>query len=263
MDVASRTMGLDFELTWKPFFLDPRLPGGKGKDKMEHYRAKFGAERVAQMMPHMVRTFENEGIPNYSMGGRVGNTMDSHRLLEHAVRIGGPAKQDALVEKLFERYFVGGQALSDRAVLLEAADAVALDGAREVLESGELTEEVWHSVEGAYSAGVTGVPYFRIDGGGRGKELSGGQEPDVFLRVFSLLKPPEGPATPPGGHTIGTTVSIAGLQARPELNGKLAEVVGAQGQRVQVRLTDGTQVALKPANLHVHMPSGAANVDVH
>ena len=82
MDTASKTLGMDFSVTWKPFFLDPRLPGGEGKDKMEHYKAKFGAARVAQMMPHMVQTFAQEGIPGYSINGRVGNTMDSHRLLE-------------------------------------------------------------------------------------------------------------------------------------------------------------------------------------
>lgn len=46
MDVASKSMGMDFSIQWKPFFLDARLPGGEGKDKLAHYRAKFGQERV-------------------------------------------------------------------------------------------------------------------------------------------------------------------------------------------------------------------------
>ena len=42
MKVASSSMGMDFSISWKPFFLDPRLPGGEGKDKLAHYKSKFG-----------------------------------------------------------------------------------------------------------------------------------------------------------------------------------------------------------------------------
>ena len=111
MDVASKTMAMDFSIRWRPFFLDPRLPGGEGHDKMAHYKAKFGAERVAQMMPRMVQTFKDEGIEGYNLGGKVGNTMDSHRLLEYALAKGGPSKQDELVEHLFKRYFLQGLSL--------------------------------------------------------------------------------------------------------------------------------------------------------
>jgi hypothetical protein len=49
----------------------------------------------------------------------------------------------------------------------------------------------------------------------------------------------------------GTRVRIHSLQARPEHNGKFAQVLGPQGSdRVQVRLEDGShEMALKPANL--------------
>uniref|UniRef100_A0A7S0JI52 DSBA-like thioredoxin domain-containing protein n=1 Tax=Calcidiscus leptoporus TaxID=127549 RepID=A0A7S0JI52_9EUKA len=184
---ASATMALDFSVSWRPFFLDPRLPGGDGKDKMEHYQAKFGAERVAAMLPSMVRTFSDEGIDGYTMEGRVGNTLDSHRLLELALRTGGSEKQDALVEALFDRYFLQGQPLSSRAVLLDAAKAAQLDGAEALLGGDSLRDEVHAEVEGAYDAGVTGVPYFRVDGGGRGKEISGGQPPEAFLKIFASL----------------------------------------------------------------------------
>eukprot|EP00316_Scyphosphaera_apsteinii_P009944 CAMPEP_0119310502 /NCGR_PEP_ID=MMETSP1333-20130426/19605_1 /TAXON_ID=418940 /ORGANISM="Scyphosphaera apsteinii, Strain RCC1455" /LENGTH=254 /DNA_ID=CAMNT_0007314697 /DNA_START=221 /DNA_END=985 /DNA_ORIENTATION=- len=253
-------MSIDFSISWKPFFLDPRLPGGEGKDKIEHYKAKFGAERVAQMMPHMVQTFADEGIPGYSINGRVGNTLDSHRLLEHALRTGGPEKQDELVEILFDRYFLKGQPLSSRAVLLEAAATVKLDGAQAILESDRLQQDVWSEVESAYQAGVSGVPYFRIDGGGRGKEVSGGQPPEVFLQIFSSL----GRSTTALGFAAGSQVSVRALKAKPEHNGKIGTVIGAQGtERIQVRLRSGEEVALRPANLEAHVPkSDTAHLDV-
>ena len=58
-----------------------------------------------------------------------------------------------------------------------------------MLDSDDYAEQVRGQVDGAYSAGVTGVPHFRIDGGGRGKEVSGGQPPDVFLQIFRSLEP--------------------------------------------------------------------------
>jgi len=170
MQVASTTMSIDFSIRWRPFFLDPSLPAGEGKDKMQHYREKFGAERVAQMAPTMIQTFKDEGINGYTMEGRVGNTMDSHRLLEYALAQGGTEKQNALCEALFDAYFLRGRALSSRSVLLEAAEKVQLDGAAALLDSEAGQEAVWAEVQRAYSSGVSGVPYFRIDGGGRGKE---------------------------------------------------------------------------------------------
>lgn len=251
MSIASQTLAMDFEVSWKPFFLDPRLPGGEGTDKLAHYKAKFGADRVAQMMPRMVQTFKDEGIPGYNIGGRVGNTMDSHRLLEYALKRGGPAKQDALVEVLFDRYFLKGLPLSSKSVLVEAAAAAELDGAEEFLTTDALQEEVWSEVERAYHGGISGVPHVRIDGGGRGKEVSGGQAPEVFLQILSSLAP-----TTVLGFTVGGQVQVHGLQSKPQHNGQVGTVIGAQGtERVKVRLQDGSEMALRAANLAPSAPT--------
>jgi len=204
MAVAGPTLGLSFEVRWKPFFLDGSLPGGEGKDKAAHYQMKFGAARVAQMQPTMQRTFADAGLPTYNLGGRVGNTLDSHRLMELALQQGGPALQDALVERMFDDYFIKGLALSDKSVLLSAAAAAKVDGAEALLKGDDLTEDVFalvrarkahtsaravphprpvlfSQVEDAYGAGVSGVPHFVIGGKAH---VSGGQEAKVFLDIF-------------------------------------------------------------------------------
>jgi len=251
MRVAQSTMNMEFELTWRPFFLDPKLPGGEGKDKMQHYFAKFGEPRVRQMAPMMIQTFAKEGINGYTMEGKVGNTMDSHRLLEHALLQGGPKKQDELCEILFDRYFLKGKALSSRATLLEAAAEASLEGAEEVLSGDMHQERVWGEVEKAYQSGVSGVPHFRIDGGGQGKEVSGGQEAAAFLRIFAALSPSATFVV--HGFLVGSQVAAKSLQAKPEYNGQVGIVLGAQGEeRVGVRFSDGVELALRPANLKVH-----------
>ena len=66
---------------------------------------------------------------------RTGNTFDAHRLIHYAHESG---KQDALKERLMAGYFVEGEAIGEREVLVRLAIDVGLDGpaVRDVLESG-------------------------------------------------------------------------------------------------------------------------------
>jgi hypothetical protein len=89
-----------------------------------------------------------------SFNGRVGSTVDSHRLLELALRQGGPALQDALVERLFDDYFIQGLPLSDRSVLLKAAAAAKVEGAEALLDDpDQLAEDVFSEVSEAAMGG--------------------------------------------------------------------------------------------------------------
>ena len=58
-------------------------------------------------------------------------------------------------------------------------------------------------------------------------------------------------------------VRIQGLVSKPQFNGKLATVLGPQGgERVQVRMADGTEIALKPSNLEAFVAeANSANLD--
>lgn len=98
-------------IRWRPFFLDAHLP--KKLNKLEHYKEKFGAARVARMIPYMVEVGRSCGI-NFSYGGDIGNTLDSHRLIEYAYVKGGQDKQDAVVNALFRRYVRSFWARSER-----------------------------------------------------------------------------------------------------------------------------------------------------
>ena len=69
------------------------------------------------------------------------------------------------------------------------------------------------------------------------------------------------------GHHVKTAlaagfkVRVCGLSSNPEHNGKSGVVSGVQGERVQVRLSDGGELALRPANLeHVAADHTPGNV---
>mmetsp|Transcript_41815 Transcript_41815/g.112017 ORF Transcript_41815/g.112017 Transcript_41815/m.112017 type:complete len:189 (-) Transcript_41815:168-734(-) len=178
---------VQFHVTWRPFLLNPAQDAPKdGVDKLTMYKSKFGEQRVAQMIPRMTQVFADLGI-QYSIAGKTGNTLDSHRLLTWAGKL-GPAEQDRLVEALFDAYFAKSKFLGDRAVLLEAAATAGLDtkaAAAVIDDPNAMLKEVREEL-GRFGRGVSGVPFFIIGGSTR---LSGAQPPEVFEDAFrSLLR---------------------------------------------------------------------------
>jgi len=174
----------DYEIEWRPFFLDARLPK-EGKNKMEHYKKKFGEGRVSMMIPQMQRTGVEDGIM-FSYGGMIANTGDAHRLLEFAHVKG---KQNELSEALFKRYFEREANLGDPAVLVDAAVEAGLDAeeTRDVLESTAFAAEVEDKVRAAQEAGVSGVPHMDITVGTTGTEVHGAQDSQTLAKVFQRL----------------------------------------------------------------------------
>lgn len=73
-------------------------------------------------------------------GGKISNTIDSHRLLEWALTKGGTEGQNALVEQLFKFYFERRGDLGDHAALAREAAAVGLPEAEaaSVLQSSQV-----------------------------------------------------------------------------------------------------------------------------
>ncbi|KAI8472382.1 MAG: thioredoxin-like protein [Monoraphidium minutum] len=181
---------LDFRVRWHPYQLNPLAPEG-GEDKRAMYDAKFGATRVAAMLPAMARTYEEEGLPPYRVEGLTGNTLNSHRLLLWAAEAHGLAAQNRLVERLFQGYFTQARFINDRAFLLEAAEAAGLPpgGAAEVLDDPQSYLEQTQQELRRYP-GVTGVPHFVVypPGGGRPlARLGGAQRPEEFQEVFDAI----------------------------------------------------------------------------
>ncbi|KAI9005236.1 thioredoxin-like protein [Gaertneriomyces semiglobifer] len=172
---------LDFAITFKPFELDSTLPK-QGINKLESYESKFGKERMAQILPHMQKVGEKEGIA-FSYGGLIANTVDSHRLLEYAHT---KNVQLPLVEQLFRDYFERNKNIGDINVLADAAQRVGLNREEviEYLESPFGIQEVKDQIEQAYRRRITGVPHFRIDGR---YELGGAQDPEAFVEIFEAI----------------------------------------------------------------------------
>lgn len=182
---------MEVKVRWLPFFLDASLPASLVKK--DHYNSKFGADRVAAMIPRMESVGQKESPPiKFSYGGTLGNTLDSHRLIEWAFELGGAPKQDALVENLFSRYFEQEQNPASHEVLAAAGVEAGLgnhDTIQAFLKSEVKKEEVVRTVEQKRREfRVSGVPHFVIGKeGARPYSISGAQEADTLLEVFEEL----------------------------------------------------------------------------
>lgn len=178
--IAASTDRYDVEVKWHPFFLNPDA-SVEGVNKMEHYKSKFGEGRMQMILDRVGGAFANLGY-KYSMGGKTGSTLDSHRLLELAGRQ-SLEKQNALVEQLFLNFFTQEKYIGDRSVLVAAAEKAGVEGAREFLEDPQAGLKEVLAEERKFRRGVSGVPHFVIDGR---YQISGAQPLEAFLEAFEV-----------------------------------------------------------------------------
>ncbi|KAL1873879.1 hypothetical protein Daus18300_003751 [Diaporthe australafricana] len=174
-----------FNITWKPFYLDPTLPLGKGVPIQERMAQKFGADKLDIMTERMRLMGQSEGIC-FSFQGKVGNTRDAHRLSQLA-KTKGLDMQSKVMAELMRGYFEEGGDITSHDMLLDAAQKAGLDRAEaeEWLEQGKGGEEVDKEVEWAYAKGIHGVPHFIINDR---YEIGGAQDVEAFLGEFIRAK---------------------------------------------------------------------------
>lgn len=172
---------MEFDVRWRPYRLDPTIPP-EGVDRKAYLRAKFGDSPRSAAMGDAIRTEgAGEGIAfAFDKIERSPNTLDSHRLIRWA---GGAGVQDAIVEKLFDAYFVHGHNIGDRGVLIEVAADAGMDSGlvARLLDDGAETEIVEQEDRLAHEMGISGVPTFIFQ---NRYMLSGAREPEVLVKVI-------------------------------------------------------------------------------
>ncbi|MFT4228948.1 MAG: DsbA family oxidoreductase [Microbacterium sp.] len=107
------------------------------------------------------------------------NTVKAHELLHFAKEHG---RQIELAERLMAAYFTEGRHVGRLDDLVELAAEAGLDrdAAREVLESGRYLAAVRQDQAQAASYGITGVPFFVVDGK---YGVSGAQPVEAFTQL--------------------------------------------------------------------------------
>jgi len=166
---------MEVEVHWRPFELNPDMPA-EGIDRKLYRTRKFGSwERSQALDAQVAQAGAGEGIPfAFDRMERTPNTFDAHRLIWLA---GVEGVQDAVVEALFQAYFVDALDVGDRDVLARIASAAGL-----VLDSQRGSDAVREEESWTRRQGVQGVPYYLINGA---TAISGAQNPELIAAFLS------------------------------------------------------------------------------
>jgi predicted DsbA family dithiol-disulfide isomerase len=173
-----------FSLTWKPFYLNPDAPK-TGVDKQGYYVQKFGPQRFYMMNQRITQIGREYGI-EFKFGGKLGNTRDSHRLIQLA-KTKSPEMQTRVIEQLFTAYFEQEQDITDHTVLSKAAVAAGLDETevKDWLASDRGGPEVDKEVLEAKKNFISGVPNYTVQDK---YQIEGAEDPSAFVQIFERIR---------------------------------------------------------------------------
>ncbi|MBO6558980.1 MAG: DsbA family oxidoreductase [Nisaea sp.] len=173
----------DLTIQWRAFQLNPDMPV-EGMSRQAYLENKFGGpERASQIYDNIRRMGDGEGIDfRFDLIQRTPNTVLAHRTINLATAMG---TSDALVENLFNAYFIEGVDIGDLDNLVTLAEASGMDAeeTRTWLEGKGGATEVMAETRFAYENGINGVPCFIFN---RQYAVSGAQEPEAFFPLFDL-----------------------------------------------------------------------------
>jgi predicted DsbA family dithiol-disulfide isomerase len=183
MRTLRRRPDLLFELSWRPFLLNPDMPR-IGMARPDYVVRKFGGEdRARRLYTSISDIGRAEGLQfRFDRIRRTPSSVDAHRLVRFASRYGCA---DAMVEALFSAHFTDGHDIGDHAVLLAIGSASGLDpvALRRFLASDEDAEAVHADNLRAHRLGINGVPCFVVGGS---HAIAGAQEPEVIERLLDV-----------------------------------------------------------------------------
>jgi len=183
MRTLRRRPDLLFDLTWRPFLLNPDMPRF-GMSRPDYVVRKFGGEERARRLYQAISdTGRGEGILfRFDRITRTPCSIDAHRLVRYAARFG---RADGMVEMLFSAHFTDGHDIGDHAVLTAAAVACGMDATetQRFLASDQETDMIHAENLRAHRLGINGVPCFVIEGH---HAIAGAQEPEVIERLLDV-----------------------------------------------------------------------------
>jgi predicted DsbA family dithiol-disulfide isomerase len=173
------------EVEYHSYLLNPDMPAdyeGGQTDYLVEYKG-MPREQVIAMTERLKGIASGVGL-NYDMEHmHMTNTVLAHQLLQYAKTQG---KQVDMKERIMSAHFIEALHVGRADVLAQLAAEVGLDRAEvmRVLESGEFLPAFNSDIEQARAYGITGVPFFVIDGK---YGVSGAQNSDVFVGALNQI----------------------------------------------------------------------------
>ncbi len=184
LEKAALEAGIELEVHWHSFQLDPDAPARQEVSNSERLALKYGRSiaEVEDMQRNIAAMAKEEGIEFNWEGANSGNTLNAHRLIHLAQSkgLGSEAK-----EAFFYSYMTQGLAIGERETLEDVASRIGLNPVEvdDLLDSDEYADFVQYDEEIAREQlKVTGVPFFVFD---QRIALAGAQPTEVFVQVMN------------------------------------------------------------------------------
>ena len=173
----------EVEVEWKSFQLDPTLALGETKTTAEYFREKkgFPEEQAKEMTAQVIHMGKASGIDFNFERALITNTFSAHKILHLAKKHG---KSSEMEEELFKAHFLNGENVGSIEVLSNLAEKLGIskDEALQTLSSEEFNDEVNQDVTEGRNNGVTGVPFFILNGK---YAVSGAQPAELFEEALT------------------------------------------------------------------------------
>lgn len=174
--------GGNLEVEYHSFELAPDTPvdfDGTEVDFLVRHKG-MPADQVEGMLAQMTELASGVGLSYDFDALQHTNTVKAHELLHFAKAHG---RQLDMKERLLSAYFEQGRHVGRIDDLADLAEEIGLDRAEalEALKSGSYLAAVQADKEQAIAYGISGVPFFVIDGK---YGVSGAQEPAVFVKAL-------------------------------------------------------------------------------
>ncbi|RFU27452.1 hypothetical protein B7463_g8882, partial [Scytalidium lignicola] len=187
-DVSSK---LNFTVKYFPYQLYPEA-SKEGEDKYEWYKkSRYGdsEEKMAMYTTLMGAYGASAGI-HYKFGGKVANTMDAHRVIQHFQEAEGPETANKIIDSLYRKYFEEERHPSEDATLLEACKEAGIDektAIEAIKDEYEGLMETKNMIREQASNGVDSVPYIVFEGRRRDLTLIGAKEVEEYVKALEQI----------------------------------------------------------------------------
>jgi predicted DsbA family dithiol-disulfide isomerase len=173
------------QVEYHSFLLNPDMPvdyEGSQTDYLAEHKG-MPRDQVISMTERLVGIAASVGLKYDMEHMHMTNTVLAHQLLQYAKTQG---KQVEMKERIMAAHFVEALHVGRIDVLAQLAAEVGLDRGEvmRVLESGEYLPAFEADIEQARAYGISGVPFFVIDGK---YGISGAQNSETFVGAFNQI----------------------------------------------------------------------------
>jgi predicted DsbA family dithiol-disulfide isomerase len=181
-ETAVAELGHPVEVVWRSYELDPDAPPVREGSYVQRIARKYGisVERAEHQHDRITDLARAEGLDYHLDRAQSGRSFDAHRLLHLAHERG---VQDAVKERFLAGYLEEGVAIGLGDALAPLAVSAGLDAEEvaAVLAGDAYGDAVRADEARAIEIGITGVPFFVIDGR---FPIAGAQDADTMLAVL-------------------------------------------------------------------------------